>query len=63
MLRKRYILLCLGEMFYRYLLGLFESKPLLVSLFLFSFCLIDLSVGENGVLRSPTIKMCRELNM
>ena len=53
-LRRRYILLCLGEMFCRYLLGMFESASYTVSLF--SFCLDDLSIGESWVLKS--LLMC-----
>ena len=46
---------CLGEMFYRYLLGLFESVGSIISLF--SFCLDDLSIGESGVLKSPSMNV------
>ena len=57
MLRRKYILFCLGGMFYRYLLGPFVSLHLLVLLFLLSFCLFDLSIDERGVLKSPTIRV------
>ena len=55
---RRYILLCLGEIFYRYLLGPFDSCPI-VSLFLFRFCL---SVGESWVLKSPTFEVWGSLS-
>jgi hypothetical protein len=58
MLRKRSILLCLGEMFYRYLLGPFEWLHPLAPIFLFSFYLNVLSIGESRLLKSPTMKVC-----
>ena len=57
-LRSRYILLCLDEIVYRYLLGLFDTYCLLTSLFLFIFCLDHLLNGEVGVLKSPIINVC-----
>ena len=48
MLRRKLVLFSLGEMFCRYLLG---------PIFLFSFCLDDVSIGESVVLKSPTINV------
>ena len=42
-------------MFYRCLQSSFDSIYLLVSLL--SFCRVDLSIGERGVLKSPTISV------
>ena len=49
--------MCLDEIVYRYLLGLFDTYCLLTSLFLFIFCLDHLLNGEVGVLKSPTINV------
>ena len=45
----------LGETLYRNLL--FELYPLLPTLFMFSFCLDDLSISESRVLKSLTINV------
>ena len=53
---RSYILWCLSEIFCRYLLSPFKSSvSSLISLL--SFCVSDLSVGESGVLNSPTISV------
>lgn len=51
-LRRRYVPLCLGEMFCKYLL---TSIGCTISLF--SFCMDDLSIGEIGVLKTPTVSV------
>ena len=45
----------LGEMSYRYQLGLTGLLYHLKFVSLFTFCLVDLSIGVSGVLKSPTI--------
>ena len=54
-LDRRYILLCLGEMFYRYVRSIWFISSVTFIIFLFNFCLDDLSIGESGVLNSPNI--------
>jgi hypothetical protein len=57
--RRRYICLCFGEMFCKYLLGPFGfSGPLAPAFYsLFSFCIASLSVGESGILTSATVSV------
>lgn len=56
--RRRYIPLCLGEISCRFLLGHFYSMSVSLIVYLFSFCLDDLLIGESGVLTSSTNKVC-----
>lgn len=49
--RSRYTLLCLEEMFCNLLLGLF-GLSLSSSISVFSFCLNDMSIGKNSILKS-----------
>ena len=53
--RKRWNSLFWGEMSYRYQLGLTGLLYHLKGVSLLIFCLVDLSIGVSGVLKSPTI--------
>lgn len=57
LLKRIYILNCLTEMFYRYLVGPFDLWcPLTLKfLYLVFFSLDILSIGETEILKSPTI--------
>ena len=57
MLRKRYILLLWDEKFslYIYLNSNWFKASISFIVSLFSFCFPDRSIGESGVLKSPTI--------
>jgi hypothetical protein len=55
--RRKYNLLCFGEIFGSYLLGSFDSYSVCFINFLFSFCLDDLSIGESSMLNSPSVNV------
>jgi hypothetical protein len=49
-MRRRYILLLLDEMFYKYVRSIWFKTSVSFTVSLFSFCFHDLSIDENGVL-------------
>lgn len=59
MLKRRYILFCLGEMFCKYPLNPFGFQHLLAPVFLLLVFvwMVDLSFGESELLKSPSISM------
>lgn len=54
---RRYILSGLCEIFCRYLFDTLDSQSMLVLLFLFRFCLEDMSIGKWEILWSSTINV------
>lgn len=59
---KRYIVLCLVEMVCKYLLLAFFILSVSSIIFLFIFCLVDISISESWVLKSPTISLWESLH-
>jgi hypothetical protein len=62
LLRRMYIVQKLDEIFCRHQLGAFDLwSDLVLGFFYWFFCLDDLSIGDRGVLRSPTITVLKSI--